>query len=233
MPRGARVFSSTAAFSGSASRPLSGASPPRGPGRSRNSARPCAVRRGAGGRVDGRAFAERLPLLPPFIFTRPRLCHGTLTPAFPGSNPGTPANPTTWSHGDSAEAGLRLEYVPAQGLTPEGRVRGLLTHTDSGDCPCRERDQRAPERAERLAHSVASQRPGGREGLFARAPRDNDSLHNLLGRALAPFGARSAGSSTLVTGRARGDTSGRRAMPLLGTHDVPSPGRLPAGARPP
>ena len=34
--------------------------------------------------------------------------------------------------------------------------------------------------------------------LSARAPRDNDSLQNLLGRALAPFGARGAGGSTLV-----------------------------------
>ena len=34
--------------------------------------------------------------------------------------------------------------------------------------------------------------------LSARAPRDNDSLQNLLGRALAPFGARAAGGSTLV-----------------------------------
>ena len=34
--------------------------------------------------------------------------------------------------------------------------------------------------------------------LFARAPRDNDSLQHLLGRALAPFGARGAGGSTLV-----------------------------------
>ena len=41
--------------------------------------------------------------------------------------------------------------------------------------------------------------------LFARAPRDNDSLQNLLGRALAPFGARGAGGSTLV----------RRPGPLL------------------
>ena len=35
--------------------------------------------------------------------------------------------------------------------------------------------------------------------LFARAPRDNDNLQNLLGRALAPFGARGAGGSTLVS----------------------------------
>ena len=34
--------------------------------------------------------------------------------------------------------------------------------------------------------------------LSTRAPRDNDSLQNLLGRALAPFGARGAGGSTLV-----------------------------------
>ena len=34
--------------------------------------------------------------------------------------------------------------------------------------------------------------------LSARAPRDNDSLQNLLGRALAPFGARGAGGSTRV-----------------------------------
>ena len=34
--------------------------------------------------------------------------------------------------------------------------------------------------------------------LSARAPRDNDSLQNLLGRALAPFDARGAGGSTLV-----------------------------------
>ena len=35
--------------------------------------------------------------------------------------------------------------------------------------------------------------------LSARAPRDNDSLQNLLGRALAPFGVRGAGGSTLVS----------------------------------
>ena len=35
--------------------------------------------------------------------------------------------------------------------------------------------------------------------LSARAPRDNDSLQNLLGRALAPSGARGAGGSTLVS----------------------------------
>ena len=34
--------------------------------------------------------------------------------------------------------------------------------------------------------------------LFARAPQDDDRLQNLLGRALAPFGARGAGGSTLV-----------------------------------
>ena len=34
--------------------------------------------------------------------------------------------------------------------------------------------------------------------LSARAPRDSDSLQNLLGRALAPLGARGAGGSTLV-----------------------------------
>ena len=34
--------------------------------------------------------------------------------------------------------------------------------------------------------------------LSARAPRDNDSLQDLLGRALAPSGARGAGGSTLV-----------------------------------
>ena len=35
--------------------------------------------------------------------------------------------------------------------------------------------------------------------LSARAPRDDDSLQDLLGRALAPFGARGAGGSTLVS----------------------------------
>ena len=34
--------------------------------------------------------------------------------------------------------------------------------------------------------------------LLARAPLDNDSLQNLLGCSLAPFGARGAGGSTLV-----------------------------------
>ena len=38
------------------------------------------------------------------------------------------------SDAGDAEAGFGLEYATqAQGLALEGRVRGLLTHTDSGD----------------------------------------------------------------------------------------------------
>ena len=88
-----------------------------------------------------------------------------------------------------------LSGTDALGTTLEG----MLDATGLGvvQLDARGRIVAANDRARNILH--AGDGLLDRDGfLFTRAPPDNDRLQNLLGRALAPFGARGAGGSTLV-----------------------------------
>ena len=89
--------------------------------------------------------------------------------------PGAPVvrDPLSGGPGDAPPAASALQPIdPHDRPLHRGGAEDLgVIPRAAHPCPCGERNQRAPERAQPLAHPVASQRPGGRGGLVVGADR--------------------------------------------------------------